>query len=232
MDLKEIDQENQHKIIQNTLRTQISEDEITEIIEGLLMEIEAGSILYSIEEGNEKIGFIIATPLSENEDPNNIDYLSIDEIWIKTEYENSKIPNELSVNLKKLAKKYKTNKIEIIVSQNVVWLGNALLENGYICYEVKLEKLLPKANNLTDVLELIQESTPADRIVQVLLEKDDNFQTEFVEEADELIDQISEGWLPVMVVVIFEPENQSFMEIIEYSNKMINWDDYSIIYRL
>ncbi|MHA2503917.1 MAG: hypothetical protein ACXAE3_13740 [Candidatus Kariarchaeaceae archaeon] len=229
MELIKVEDDRIQNILQSTLKTLFSEEETNDLIEGLLLELEEGSQLYMLEDGDQKPGFLILTPLMD-EDENVIEMVSVEDIFIKPNKKDSNIADALAKEMKKLAKEYGTKQTEVIISQGNSWISEALVENGYISSEVKLEKLLPRTNNLDDVLELIQDCTPIDRIVQVLLEKEDGFRAEFVDTSDEISDLIDEGWEPVMVVVTYEPDTASIEDQIENSNRLINWDDYSIVY--
>ncbi|MFV2015507.1 MAG: hypothetical protein ACC656_08780, partial [Candidatus Heimdallarchaeota archaeon] len=198
---------------------------------GLIITLEDESILYVVRDGDQIGGFLLATPLSDDESNTKIDLVSIDEIWIKAKYANNQTAVLISQGLKTVKKSFKSPEIEIIIPQTVAWLGEILSQNGYLCSEIKLEKVLPTANNLGDVLELIQDCTPIDRIVQVLFEKDQELRAEIVEVTEEVEDIINDGWIPTIVVVTIEPDSLNTNEIIEESNNLINWDDYNLIYR-
>jgi len=228
MELLQIDPGSFESILRNTLKTLYSEEETAELIEGLLLELEEEGKLFSISENNDDYGFILVTPLINQEEA--LDLISIEDIFIKSGYQQREIAEALSMEMKKLGKTFAVSQIEVIINQSNSWLSEALVEHGFISSEVKLEKLLPRTNNLDDVLELIQDCTPVDRIVQVLLERQEQFMTEFVDTADEVSDLIDEGWEPVMVVVTYEPDGPQIEEQIAESNQLLNWDDYSIVY--
>lgn len=218
-------------IIQKTLKTLVSEEDIEDIKDGLKLGLEEGSLLYSLEDDSNEIGFIMITPLFDEESKNNkIELLSIEDIYIQSGKQSNLVAETLARELHKLRKEYQSKQVEIIISQSVAWLGDILHDHGYICVEVKLEKVLPTANNLPDVLELIKDCTPIDRIVQVLLEKDDEFQAEILEDISEISEMLEDGWIPVIVVVTYEPEILKVQEMVESSNQIIKWDDYSLIY--
>lgn len=231
MELNRVEPEDSLPLIESILKTSLNGEEMEELIEGMQVEIEDGTYVYSILQEDGIIGFLLATPLSdEDEDGENIELISIEDIWLRSEIDPSTISDNLALELKKLAKNLSVPQTEIIVSQQLKWLNESLNDQGFIVSEVKLEKLLPRANNLNDVLDLIADCTPVYRIVQVLLEKENQFMAEIIDEADEIEDLLRDGWEPVMVIVTFEPDDQDIDEIIEESNGMINWDDYSIVY--
>ncbi|OLS28836.1 MAG: hypothetical protein HeimC2_04370 [Candidatus Heimdallarchaeota archaeon LC_2] len=219
------------EVILDTLKTLVSSEDLDDISSGLNLSLEDESSLYVIKDDQQICGFFLATPLTADGENKKIDLVSIDEIWVKAKYANDKTADVISKGLKNIKKAMKSPEIEIIVTQTVAWLGDILSENGYLCSEIKLEKILPTANNLGDVLELIQDCTPIDRIVQVLFEKDHELRAEIVEVLEEVQDLINEGWIPTIVVVTIEPDSLNINEIIEESNSLINWDDYNLIYR-
>ncbi|MHA2250085.1 MAG: hypothetical protein ACXAD7_06975 [Candidatus Kariarchaeaceae archaeon] len=232
MELYKVESNNFENVIQKTLKTLVSDEDYEDIKEGLLLELEEGSLLYAIKDDSEDIGFIIITPLIDEDSPDKAaELLSVGEIYIQSDKKSDLVAELLARGLKDLRKEYKCNQVEIIISQSVSWLGDTLQEYGFICAEVKLEKVLPTPNNLADVLELIRDCTPIDRIVQVLLERDEEFQVEILEDVEEIMEQLDDGWIPVIVVVTYEPESLKVQEIVESSNQIIKWDDFSLIYR-
>lgn len=219
------------EVILDTLKTLVSSEDMEDISSGLQISLGDESILYAIKEDQLTCGFLLATPLNAEGETTKIDLISIDEIWVKAKYADQKTAEVISKGIKNIKKEFKSPEIEVIVTQTVAWLGDILSENGYLCAEIKLEKILPTANNLGDVLELIQDCTPIDRIVQVLFEKDQELRAEIVEVLEEVQELISDGWIPTIVVVTIEPDSLDINEIIEESNNLINWDDYNLVYR-
>jgi hypothetical protein len=202
-----------------------------DIVSGLKISLEDESTLYKIDENGEICGFFIVTPLADDDTSKKVDIISVEELWVKAKYVNNETAQSISQGLKTIKKSFKSPEIEIIIPQNVAWLGDVLAQNGYLCAEIKLEKVLPTANNLGDVLELIQDCTPIDRIVQVLFEKEHELRAEIVEVVEEVEDLIADSWLPTIVVVTIEPDSLNINEIIDESNNLINWDDYNLVYR-
>lgn len=232
MELSKIDTvEDQETVIIDTLKTLISSEDMDDITSGLIISLEDESTLYAVREGEEIGGFLLATPLADDAAGKKVDLVSIDEIWIKAKHVNNHTAEVISQGLKTIKKSFKSPEIEIIIPQTVAWLGDILSKNGYLCSEIKLEKVLPTANNLGDVLELIQDCTPIDRIVQVLFEKEQELRAEIVEVVEEVEELLADNWIPTIVVVTIEPESLNITEIIEESNNLINWDDYNLIYR-
>ncbi len=232
MELSKIDSvEDQETAIIDTLKTLVSSEDLEDITSGLKISLDDESVLYVIKDAEQVGGFLLATPLSEDETNKKVDLVSIDEIWVKAKYANIQTAEVISKALKAIKKSFKSREIEIIIPQTVAWLGEILSQNGYLCSEIKLEKVLPTANNLGDVLELIQDCTPIDRIVQVIFEKDQELRAEIVEVIEEVEELISDNWVPTIVVVTIEPDTLNINEIIEESNGLLNWDDYNLIYR-
>merc|ERR1712196_406265 len=95
---------------------------------------------------------------------------------------------------------------KMIALETNKWLSNSLSDVGFICSEIKLEKFLPKSNNLNDVLELIKDCTPLNRIVQVMMEKEDEYATDFISTSNEIQPLIKLGWVPIMILVTYEPK--------------------------
>jgi len=230
MDLNQVESSDFEATLSSTLNMLFSNEEVIELIDGLIMELEEGSHLYSVSYETDDIGFCVITPLSEMGEPDEIDLISIEDIFIKPKYQNKEIAESLSKQFKTITEKYNVPQVEVIIDQSNSWLSEAMVDGGFISSEIKLEKLLPRTNNLDDVLELIQDCTPIDRIVQVLLERENEFMAEFVDSSDEIMDYLDDGWIPVMVVVTYEPEGSDIDKQIQESDQLINWDDYSIVY--
>jgi hypothetical protein len=232
VELSKVDSVSDHEtVILDTLKTLVSSDDMEDITSGLKISLEDESSLYKVSEGAEICGFFIVTPLADDDTGKKVDIISVEELWMKAKYVNNETAEAISQGLKKIKKSFKSPEIEIIIQQNVAWLGDVLATNGYLCSEIKLEKVLPTANNLGDVLELIQDCTPIDRIVQVVFEMDLELRAEIVEVVEEVEDLIANGWVPTIVVVTIEPDSLNITEIIEESNNLINWDDYNLVYR-
>ena len=222
-------EENQDNIMKSVLQTFFSITETNELIDTLNLDLADESELYSINFENEIIGFIILSPIAEINNP-IINLISIEDIYVKINRQNNIIAKMISHEIKKLSIKYNVDQIELIISQTNKWLSNSLSDVGFICSEIKLEKFLPKSNNLKDVLELIQVCTPLNRIVQVMMEKEDEYATDFISTSNEIQPLIKLGWVPIMILVTYEPEKQNIDETIEKSNQLLNWDDYSLVY--
>ena len=222
-------EENKDNIMRSVLQTFFSITETNELINTLDLDLADESELYTINFGNEIIGFIILSPIAEINNP-LINLISIEDIYVKINHQNNMIAKMIALEIKKLSVKYDVDQIELIISQTNKWLSNSLSDVGFICSEIKLEKFLPKSNNLNDVLELIKDCTPLNRIVQVMMEKEDEYATDFISTSNEIQPLIKLGWVPIMILVTYEPEKQNIDETIEKSNQLLNWDDYSLVY--
>ena len=222
-------EENKDNIMRSVLQTFFSITETNELIDTLNLDLGDESELYTINFGNEIIGFIILSPIAEINNP-LINLISIEDIYVKINHQNNMIAKMIALEIKKLSVKYDVDQIELIISQTNKWLSNSLSDVGFICSEIKLEKFLPKSNNLNDVLELIKDCTPLNRIVQVMMEKEDEYATDFISTSNEIQPLIKLGWVPIMILVTYEPEKENIDETIEKSNQLLNWDDYSLVY--
>jgi len=222
-------EENKDNIMRSVLQTFFSITETNELIDTLNLDLADESELYTINFGNEIIGFIILSPIAEINNP-LINLISIEDIYVKINHQNNIIAKMIALEIKKLSIKYDVDQIELIISQTNKWLSNSLSNVGFICSEIKLEKFLPKSNNLNDVLELIKDCTPLNRIVQVMMEKEDEYATDFITTSNEIQPLIKLGWVPIMILVTYEPEKENIDETIEKSNQLLNWDDYSLVY--
>ncbi|NDB54710.1 GNAT family N-acetyltransferase [archaeon] len=222
-------EENEDNIMRSVLQTFFSITETNELIDTLNLDLADESELYTINFGNEIIGFIILSPIAEINNP-LINLISIEDIYVKINHQNNIIAKMIALEIKKLSIKYDVDQIELIISQTNKWLSNSLSDVGFICSEIKLEKFLPKSNNLNDVLELIKDCTPLNRIVQVMMEKEDEYATDFITTSNEIQPLIKLGWVPIMILVTYEPEKENIDETIEKSNQLLNWDDYSLVY--
>lgn len=222
-------EENKDNIMKSVLQTFFSITETNELIDTLNLDLADESELYTINFGNEIIGFIILSPIAEINNP-LINLISIEDIYVKINHQNNMIAKMIALEIKKLSIKYDVDQIELIISQTNKWLSSSLSDVGFICSEIKLEKFLPKSNNLNDVLELIKDCTPLNRIVQVMMEKEDEYATDFISTSNEIQPLIKLGWVPIMILVTYEPEKENINETIEKSNQLLNWDDYSLVY--
>ncbi|MHA2168527.1 MAG: hypothetical protein ACXAB7_01315 [Candidatus Kariarchaeaceae archaeon] len=232
MELSKVEPKNYEMIIQKTLKTLVSDDEYEDIKDGLYLEFKEGGYLFSLDDEANNVGFIVASPINDEDFVGEeISVLSVDEIYIQSGTQIPIVAETVARGLQRLRKEFKCKHIEIIISEPLSWMGDILQENGYICVEVKLEKVLPTPNNLADVLELIRDCTPIDRIVQVLLEKNNEFRAEILEDVEEIEEQLEDDWVPVIVVVTYEPESLKVSDILEKSNQIIKWDNFSLIYK-
>lgn len=222
-------EENKDNIMKSVLQTFFSITETNELIDTLNLDLADESELYTVNFENEIIGFIILSPIAEINNP-LINLISIEDIYVKINHQNNMIAKMIALEIKKLSIKYDVDQIELIISQTNKWLSNSLSDVGFICSEIKLEKFLPKSNNLNDVLELIKDCTPLNRIVQVMMEKEDEYATDFISTSNEIQPLIKLGWVPIMILVTYEPEKENIDETIEKSNQLLNWDDYSLVY--
>ena len=222
-------EENKDNIMKSVLQTFFSITETNELIGTLNLDLADESELYTVNFENEIIGFIILSPIAEINNP-LINLISIENIYVKINHQNNMIAKMIALEIKKLSIKYDVDQIELIISQTNKWLSSSLSDVGFICSEIKLEKFLPKSNNLNDVLELIKDCTPLNRIVQVMMEKEDEYATDFISTSNEIQPLIKLGWVPIMILVTYEPEKENIDETIEKSNQLLNWDDYSLVY--
>ena len=222
-------EENKDNIMKSVLQTFFSITETNELIGTLNLDLADESELYTVNFENEIIGFIILSPIAEINNP-LINLISIEDIYVKINHQNNMIAKMIALEIKKLSIKYDVDQIELIISQTNKWLSSSLSDVGFICSEIKLEKFLPKSNNLNDVLELIKDCTPLNRIVQVMMEKEDEYATDFISTSNEIQPLIKLGWVPIMILVTYEPEKENINETIEKSNQLLNWDDYSLVY--
>ena len=222
-------EENKDNIMKSVLQTFFSITETNELIGTLNLDLADESELYTVNFENEIIGFIILSPIAEINNP-LINLISIEDIYVKINHQNNMIAKMIALEIKKLSIKYDVDQIELIISQTNKWLSSSLSDVGFICSEIKLEKFLPKSNNLNDVLELIKDCTPLNRIVQVMMEKEDEYATDFISTSNEIQPLIKLGWVPIMILVTYEPEKENIDETIEKSNQLLNWDDYSLVY--
>ncbi|MCY3411968.1 MAG: hypothetical protein INQ03_10095 [Candidatus Heimdallarchaeota archaeon] len=234
MELRKVEIANHRKITTAILGKKFSTDELEEIIENLSLLFEEGGELYAFFTGDTPVGCFVASPYSE--DAKQVEELVLDEFYFLENLIDDSSKAEIASLLKIVKKEFKPFNMEIVSTQEINWMGDILLANGYICELIKLEKILPNKKNLNDVVELITDCIPMDRvndlIIQVLLEKEDEYKTEIIENDEDIPDIMEGDWNPIMVVLSFEPMDQKINEIIDASNQLINWDDYEIIFSI
>lgn len=232
MELRKVEKK-QYDAVLAILSNQFSAEEVKDITENLKMYLEEGSTLHAFFDEDTVLGF---TVLSQYDDIEGFDSeLIMDEFYFNEKLLQEEHKIQIASELKKYKKLLNTKKLEVLITQEIGWFGEKLSEAGFICENIKLEKVLPNKKNLPDVLDLIKDSIPeekvaSDRIIQVLLEQDDQYLTELIDTDEDLQILISEGWNPIMVVFSFEPAEQQIYTLIEESNQLINWDDYELTY--
>lgn len=235
MELSKVEKIDRSNVIDKILKRSVSTEEQEEIIENLQIYFSEGSDLISINNEQDLIGFFVASPYSE--DNAIVDELILDEFFFDSSKMNNSLEEVLVKGIKSLKKEYKPGKLEVIVTRDIQWMGEVLAANGFLCEIIKLEKILPNEKNLPDVIDLIYDSIPKEKvtdemIIQVLMQKDTEYQTEIIDSADEIAVLLEKDWVPIMVVLSFEPLDQQINEIIDSSNQLLNWDDYEITYTL
>lgn len=235
MELSKVEKIDRSNVIDKILKRSVSTEEQEEIVENLQIYFSEGSDLISINNEQDLIGFFVASPYSE--DNAIVDELILDEFFFDSSKMNNSLEEVLVKGIKSLKKEYKPGKLEVIVTRDIQWMGEVLAANGFLCEIIKLEKILPNEKNLPDVIDLIYDSIPKEKvtdemIIQVLMQKDTEYQTEIIDSADEIAVLLEKDWVPIMVVLSFEPLDQQINEIIDSSNQLLNWDDYEITYTL
>lgn len=235
MELSKVEKIDISNVIDKILKRSVSTEEQEEIVENLQIYFSEGSDLISINNEQDLIGFFVASPYSE--DNAIVDELILDEFFFDSSKMNNSLEEVLVKGIKSLKKEYKPGKLEVIVTRDIQWMGEVLAANGFLCEIIKLEKILPNEKNLPDVIDLIYDSIPKEKvtdemIIQVLMQKDTEYQTEIIDSADEIAVLLEKDWVPIMVVLSFEPLDQQINEIIDSSNQLLNWDDYEITYTL
>lgn len=235
MELSKVEKIDRSNVIDKILKRSVSTEEQEEIIENLQIYFSEGSDLISINNEQDLIGFFVASPYSE--DNVIVDELILDEFFFDSSKMNNSLEEVLVKGIKSLKNEYKPGKLEVIVTRDIQWMGDVLAANGFLCEIIKLEKILPTEKNLPDVIDLIYDSIPKEKvtdemIIQVLMQKDTEYQTEIIDSADEIAVLLEKDWVPIMVVLSFEPLDQQINEIIDSSNQLLNWDDYEITYTL
>lgn len=235
MELSKVEKIDRSNVIDKILKRSVSTEEQEEIVENLQIYFSEGSDLISINNEQDLIGFFVASPYSE--DNAIVDELILDEFFFDSSKMNNSLEEVLVKGIKSLKKEYKPGKLEVIVTRDIQWMGEVLAANGFLCEIIKLEKILPNEKNLPDVIDLIYDSIPKEKvtdemIIQVLMQKDTEYQTEIIDSVDEIAVLLEKDWVPIMVVLSFEPLDQQINEIIDSSNQLLNWDDYEITYTL
>lgn len=235
MELSKVEKLERTDVIDKILKRSVSSEEQEDIVENLKVYFSEGSDLISISNERDLIGFFVASPYSE--DNASVDELILDEFFFDSSKMNNSLEEVLVKGIKSLKKEYKPLKLEVIVTRDIQWMGEVLAANGFLCEVIKLEKILPTEKNLPDVIDLIYDSIPKEKvtdemIIQVLMEKENEYQTEIIDSADEITALLEKDWSPIMVVLSFEPLDQQISEIIDRSNQLLNWDDFEITYTL
>ncbi|NDB28983.1 GNAT family N-acetyltransferase, partial [archaeon] len=106
-------EENEDNIMRSVLQTFFSITETNELIDTLNLDLADESELYTINFGNEIIGFIILSPIAEINNP-LINLISIEDIYVKINHQNNIIAKMIALEIKKLSIKYDVDQIELI----------------------------------------------------------------------------------------------------------------------
>ena len=113
MELKEVPSSETNRVILQVLKTLFSETELPEVVEGIDIQLEEGSKLYSIVE-DEVLGFTLMSPLDEEGGTEGkIEIISVDEIFLSSSFQIENMGDFIGTEFKKVAKKFGNPKIEI-----------------------------------------------------------------------------------------------------------------------
>jgi hypothetical protein len=223
---------NVESTIINVIRQIYSNNEVDEIKVDYLENVQSGGILYQINENDNLSGFIIITK-QEDEDTSgkSLNVLVVEEFEITpNHYGNDKFAEDLGINIRQLATSLNAESVEIMINRQYDWLVKGFESAEYNCFDIRSNKFLPNPSNVEDVFELINDTTPQDRIIQVMFERENDLHVEFVETIDEIQELSLEGWEPIAVSVSFEPTTRNYQDIIKKSDEVIMWDEIALVF--
>lgn len=224
-------EKNQEKVISNILKQLYSQDETEILLEEAMENLNSGGMLFQVAiEGTIQSYCICSIQNSDPDEPSEKIFV-VEEFEISpNKFEDVEYSETFGNKLREISEEYHTNSVEIMISRGYQWLTRGLEQADFICTEIRVNKYLPEPNNLEDVLDLINQTTPFDRIIQVMFERENDIHVEFIEFIDEVQELSLDGWIPIAVSVSFEPSDNNFAETIESSDTILKWDEITLTF--
>lgn len=220
------------EVIDSVLKTKLSPNELIEKRTEYLEDLASGLQLYQLVCGEELCGFLTIY-VNEDEDINNkiIKTLYVERIETISDAQGhiNQFGEKLGMGLKDIAKSMKIRAIEVELDLEKSWYISEMLKVGYHCTDIKLEKILPNPENIADVLELINQSAPEDKIIQVMFIRDEDVHVEFIELYEEVLELEESGWNPMLVSMSFEVIDGKYEDTFERSNRLVKWDEKKVV---
>ena len=197
-------------------------EEVEDILNNILVMLEEGEAIGIIIE--QKINGVLILSIHDDEK-----LVSIDDIWF-THLVHENMSEELVKQIiQYLSSLHPDYEHEINIDKEYNWLAPDFFHYGYFVKSIHMEKVLPSPSNAMDVYELVKENLKNKGLIQLLLEKDSEFSSSFIENAEEIDHLLAKGWSPVLILVSLTSEETEVMKVYHETDRIIHWDDYTLI---
>ncbi len=231
----ELIETNQKKIISPIIKSRLIAEEASMLIEDLDHIIQLpNTFLYGMSLDGKINGFIIVSKVEDydEETGTEFDIMLIEEIWVRSDVEDmTPFADEIVKDLLQVSSELKIKTVEVMVTKDNTWIEAGLDSHGFRIEEVHVKKVIPFSKSIEDLFELINESLPFPKVVQIVLAKEDEELVEFVDSLEEIMELLNEGWNPELFHIVYEPEPEDHQKILDKSSEIIKWDEIELVYR-
>ena len=225
-----------NSFLNNILKKKYISEELEKTINLYIENLEVGAELYEIVFKGNSVGFFISSSQTIpdfNDEAIKVLVVEVIETVPEVELDFPDFSLKFSHQIVKFAKQINLRNIEMIIERSNKWMITGLEAAQFSCVDVNMEKVLPKPNNVGDVLDLLHQTFTVPIIIQVLFQKGEDLMNEFMDTIEEVEMFINDGWTPFAVQVTFDTEEEDLSDILDKSDEILHWDDivYNFSYR-
>ncbi len=227
--------ENKEDLISSILKSRLPSEEAKLLAEDLayIANLDT-SLLFSINLNDDPKGFMVMSVVEDFDEHTGkeSDLLLIEEIWLEANAGDmdpfaDKIVREiLSVGDAKGIKN-----IEVMVTEANKWLQEGLESYGFKVEEIHAKKVIPFPSSVEDIFDLINQSLPFPKVIQLVAIKDDEELVDFIDTLEEINELLENEWKPELFHVVLEPETDQIEALLKDSVEIVKWDEIEFVYR-
>lgn len=192
------------------------------------------SLLYAIEVNNSPKGFMLMSIVDDYDDETDeeTELLLIEEIWLEASAgDMAPFADKIVREIVEVAGEKKIKNVEVMINESNNWLKEGLDNNGFKVEEIHAKKVIPFPNSVEDIFDLINQSLPFPKVIQIVAVKEDEELVDFVDTMDEINELLEQEWEPELFHVVLEPETDQIEALLKDSVEIVKWDEIEFVYR-
>ncbi|RMG35122.1 MAG: hypothetical protein D6732_09830 [Methanobacteriota archaeon] len=227
--------ENKEDLIGSILKSRLPAEEAKILTEDLayIANLDT-SLFFSINLNETPRGFMVMSIVEDFDEETGYkhDLLLIEEIWLEANAgDMAPFADEIVRGIISVGDSKKVKNIEVMINEPNAWLKKGLENYGFKVEEIHAKKIIPFPSSVEDIFDLINQSLPFPKVIQLVAVKGDEELVDFVDTIEEINELLESNWNPELFHVVLEPDSDQIDALLKNSVEIVKWDEIEFVYR-